>query len=91
MSLVFTGLHAAFHHQCFKMADVLIDYCEQHVCGLNPHTKTHVPLEQEETHIKNNCKGKGSEENVIRSEENIDAENENKDRNKNTTIAFYEK
>ena len=36
MSLVFTGACTAFHHQCFKMVDMLINHFEHNRCGLNP-------------------------------------------------------
>ena len=47
MSLVFAGWHAAFHHQYFKMVDMLMHQFEQQVHGLNLHTTTYVPRNYE--------------------------------------------
>ena len=37
MSLVFVGNYTSFHHQCFKMVDVLIHHYEQTKSRLNPY------------------------------------------------------
>ena len=54
MSLVFTEPHVAFHHQHVKMVNMLINYCEQNMCGLNLCAQPYVPLKQEETETTNN-------------------------------------
>ena len=53
MSLVFVGLCATFHHQCFKMVDTLIRYHEQKISSLNPHATPYVPESQIKVEIKN--------------------------------------
>lgn len=42
MSLVFVGPCAVFHHQYFKMVDMLIHHCEMNAEKLNACVKTHV-------------------------------------------------
>ena len=46
MILVFTGECTAFHHQCFKMVDMLINHFEHSMCGLNPCAAPHVPRKE---------------------------------------------
>ena len=47
MSLVFVGPHAAFHHQHFNMADILMHHFEQHMHRLNPRTAPYMPRKEE--------------------------------------------
>ena len=48
MSLAFTGSHVAFHHQYFKMIDMLIHLCEMNAKKLNPCAKPHKPKHEVE-------------------------------------------
>ena len=57
MSLVFVGQHTNFHHQHFKMVDMLIHHYEQTKWSLNPCATPYIPKEPKETEINNNNKG----------------------------------
>ena len=46
MSLVFVGNYTSFHHQHFKMVDILIHHYEQTKSRLNPHATPHRCKEQ---------------------------------------------
>ena len=46
MSLVFVGNHTSFHHQHFKMVDILIHHYEQTKSRLNPYATPYVYEEQ---------------------------------------------
>ena len=54
MSLVFAGSCTAFHHQYFKMVDILMHYFEQNMHSLNPSAKPYAPLEQDSKEYENN-------------------------------------
>ena len=45
MSLEFThtGQCTIMHHQCYQMADLLIECCRKSMGGLNPHAVPHAP------------------------------------------------
>lgn len=68
MSLVFAGSYAAFHHQYFKMVDMMMHHFEQNMYGLNPHARSYVPAEQEYTEKNNNSRDEDSVENDTREE-----------------------
>ena len=59
MSLVFTGACTAFHHQCFKMVDMLINHFEHTMFGLNPYAAPYVPR-MEGNKVDAKEEGKGS-------------------------------
>ena len=88
MSLVFTGPYAAFHHQCVKMVNMLINYCEQNMSGLNPHAQPHVTLKQEEAETTNNRKDKGRAENHRKSKQKLDVTLKNKNTNSMVNVEW---
>ena len=58
MSLVFTGEHAAFDRQCFKMVDMLINHFEHTMFGLTPCAVPYVPrMEGNKVNAKEEGKG----------------------------------
>ena len=48
MSLVFAGSHVAFHHQYFKIVDMLIHHFEKHMHGLNLRAKPYAHRKEED-------------------------------------------
>ena len=48
MSLVFLGSYTAFHHQYFKMVDMLIHHFDMNMKKLNPCTKPYKPKKEVE-------------------------------------------
>ena len=54
MSLVFVGQYTNFHHQYFKMVEILIYDYKQNMQSLNPCAIPYAPKEQKEPEIKNN-------------------------------------
>ena len=57
MSLVFVGNHTNFHHQHFKMVDILIHHYEQTKWSLNPYATPYVHKEPTEIEMSNNETG----------------------------------
>ena len=81
MSLVFTGPYAAFHRQHVKITNMLMHYCEQNMCGLNPCAQPCAPLKQEEMETTNNREDEGRVENHRKSQQKLDIKLKNDNTN----------
>ena len=49
----FTGPHMVIHHQYYQIVDLLIQYCRQLICGLNPYALLYALLKHRSIEIKN--------------------------------------